>query len=98
MKKIGLIIPHDHTLLSIGAIFDVIETVNRIFVSANREKPFSLTIFQSPEQIQQHGKLFHGYPVKSIRSNQQMDIVFIPSVATRTMDETLAKNKFYLPW
>ncbi len=52
MKKIGLIVPHDHTLLSIGAIFDVIETVNRIFVSANREKPFSLTIFQSPEQIQ----------------------------------------------
>ena len=98
MKKIGLIIPHDHTLLSIGAIFDVIETVNRIFVSANREKPFSLSIFQSPEQIQQHGKLFHGYPVKSIRSNQQMDIVFIPSVATRKMDETLAKNEFYLPW
>ena len=98
MKKIGLIVPHDHTLLSIGATFDVIETVNRIFVSTSREKPFSLSIFQSPEQIERDGKLFHGYPVKSIRSNQQVDIVFIPSVATRKMDETLAKNKFYLPW
>ncbi|HET6544960.1 MAG TPA: DJ-1/PfpI family protein, partial [Chryseolinea sp.] len=98
MKKVGLIVPHDHTLLSIGATFDVIETVNRIFVSANRESPFSLSIFQTPEQIQTHGKLFHGYPARSIRSNQQMDIVLIPSVATGKMDETLAKNKSYLPW
>jgi transcriptional regulator GlxA family with amidase domain len=98
MKKIGLIIPHDHTLLTIGAIFDVIETVNRICASSNCEKPFNISLFQSPEQIQQHGKLFHGYPVKSIRSNQQMDIVFIPSVATAKMEETLAKNKFFLPW
>jgi transcriptional regulator GlxA family with amidase domain len=98
MKKIGLIVPHDHTLLSIGAIFDVIETVNRIFVSINREKPFSLTVFQAPEQIQRNGNLFHGYPVKSIRTNHQLDIVFIPALATGEMDETLAKNKFYLPW
>src|SRR5688572_28704919 len=90
MKKIGLIVPHDHTLLSIGAIFDVIETVNRIFVSINREKPFSLTVFQAPEQIQRNGNLFHGYHVKSIRTNHPLDIVFIPALATGKMDETLA--------
>ena len=98
MKKIGLIVPYNHTMLSIGAIVDVIETVNRILVNANKEEPFRITVFQTPQQIQHHGNLFHGYPVKSIRSKYQTDIVFIPALATGKIEETIAKNKLYLSW
>jgi transcriptional regulator GlxA family with amidase domain len=98
MKKVGLIVPYDYTLLSIGSILDVIETVNKIFVNEKKEKPFSITVFQTPDQIRLYGDFFHGYPVKSIRSNRQADIVFIPSLATGKMKETLSKNKLFLPW
>jgi transcriptional regulator GlxA family with amidase domain len=98
MKNIGMIIPYDHHQLSIGAIFDVIETVNRLYVNTNRERPFRMTILHTPEQIRNQGTHFHGYPVKSIRSKFQADIVFIPSLAIGKMKETIIRNGLYIPW
>jgi transcriptional regulator GlxA family with amidase domain len=98
MRSIGMIIPYDHNQLTIGAVFDVIETVNRIYASTGREKPFSITILHTPEQIQHNGRFFHGYPVKSVRSGFRADIVFIPSLAMGKIKETITRNALYIPW
>ena len=71
MKNIGLVVPFDHTLFSIGAILDVIETVNKLFFSLGKDRPFSITVFQTSEQIEINGNHFHGYPVKSVRSKTE---------------------------
>ena len=98
MKNLGLIVPYDYKLLSIAAILDVFETVNRIYAENQKEVPFMINIVQMPEQISETGTKFHGYTIKPLTSDFQADIVLIPSFTTDNMKETIAKNKPYLPW
>jgi transcriptional regulator GlxA family with amidase domain len=98
MKNLGLIVPYDYKLLSIAAILDVFETVNRIYGEENRERPFDVQIFRAPDQIENEGSLFHGYPVNSIKSEMKADVVLIPSFSTENMKETLSRNQMYIPW
>lgn len=98
MKNLGLILPSDYKLLSIAAILDVFETVNRIYAESRREIPFMIHIVRTPEQIKKDGCSFHGYPVKSIKSKLKVDIALIPSFTTTNMTDTLLKNQLYIPW
>jgi len=98
MKNLGLIIPLDYKLLSIAAILDVFETVNRIYAENHLESPIEIKIIQSPEQIKRDCSSFHGYPVISITSNFVADIVLIPSFSTFNLKETITKNQMYIPW
>lgn len=98
MKNLSLIVPYDYKLLSIAAILDVFETVNRIHDENKREKPFGVQIIQTPEQIKKCGCTFHGYPVRSIKSKQKADVVLIPAFTTGNMMETISKNQPYISW
>ncbi len=97
MKNLGLIVPFDYKLLSIAAILDVFETVNRIYAENNDELPFRIHLVRTPEQIEKDGPLFQGYPVKSTALRLRLDIVLIPSFTTNNMTITLSKNQMYLP-
>jgi len=98
MKNLGLIIPYDYKLLSIAAILDVFETVNRIYSENKKGIPFDITFFQTPEQINKDCGSFHGYPVRSITSDIRSDIVLVPSFTTVNMKDTITKNQMYIPW
>jgi len=98
MTNLGLIVPYDYKLLSIAAILDVFETVNRIYSGENHEKPFVIHVLRTPDQIEKEGALLYGYPVTSIKSELKADVVLIPSFSTENMKETLLKNQMYIPW
>jgi transcriptional regulator GlxA family with amidase domain len=98
MKRLGLIIPYDYKLLSIAAILDVFETVNKLYAENQREIPFKITIIQTQSQIKTNGSKFHGYPVEPVESELKVDIVLIPSFTTDNMVNTLMKNKMFIPW
>ena len=98
MKNLALILPFDYKLLSIAAILDVFETVNRIVAENYLELPVEISIVQSPEQIDKDCSSFHGYPIKSITSDFEADIVLIPSFTTSSIKETISKNHMYIPW
>lgn len=98
MKNVALLVPYDYKLLSIAAILDVLETVNRTYRDNHRPAPFNVYIIRTPEQIEKDGRSFHGYPVRSFSYGQPADLVFIPSFTTVDMKETLQRNKTFLPW
>lgn len=98
MKNVGLIVPSDYKLLSIAAILEVFETVNRIYTENKHEKPFTVHIVRTPEQIKKEGCSFHGYHAKSLRSGIRLDIVLIPSFTTDNMADTLSRNQLFIPW
>jgi len=98
MTNLALIVPLDYKLLSIAAILDVFETVNRIYAENHHELPLEITIVQSPEQIEKDCSSFHGYSVKSIVSDFTADIVLIPSFTTSNIQATISKNQMYIPW
>lgn len=98
MKNIGLILPYDYKLLSIAAILDVFETVNRIYLENKHETPFRIHIVQTPDQIKSGEHSFNSHPVKSVDSGFSADIVLIPSFTTNNLTETLLKNHVFIPW
>jgi len=98
MKSLGVIVPFDFKLLSIAAILDVFETVNRIYAENKKELPFGIHILQSPEQIKQGGSSFHGHLIESIYTDIKFDIVLIPSFTTLNMKDTIDKNQVFIPW
>lgn len=98
MKKLALILPFDYKLLSVAAILDVFDTVNKLYSENLQSKPFDISIIQNKKQIKQNGCSFHGYPVISVKSDYKANIVLIPSFTTNNMVETLGKNQEYIPW
>lgn len=98
MKNLGLIVPYDYKLLSIAAILDVFESVNKIYIDKRREAPFKITVFQTPAQIKESGAMFHGYRVETLNSDLKTDIALIPSFTTEDMQATLVKNHEYISW
>ncbi|MEP7324224.1 MAG: AraC family transcriptional regulator, partial [Saprospiraceae bacterium] len=98
MKTIGLVLPYDFKLFSVASVLDVFETLNGLYLRKSKELPFKLLLVQSGQQILLTGKSFLGYPVFSIRSNLKLDIVIIPSFTSTDLNETIEKNKLFIPW
>lgn len=98
MKQLALLIPHDYKLLSIAAILDVFETVNRIYAEQQKRVPFGINILQAREQLKEGENLFHGYTIKPLDEELTYDLVLIPAFSTDNMQETLTKNRLYTPW
>lgn len=98
MKELALLVPYDYKLLSIAAILDVFDTVNKIYAENKSALPFRINMIQIPEQITNDNGSVHGYPVKSIDSAFKADIVLIPSFTTQNMKETIQKNQSFIPW
>lgn len=98
MTNLGLILPYDYKLLSVAAILDVFETVNRIYTEGNQEKPFAINILRTPDQIEKESSMVYSYPISSIQSDLIADVVLIPSFTSNNLTETLSKNQMYIPW
>ncbi len=98
MRKTALIVPYDYKLLSVAAILDVFETVNRLYAERGEEAPYQLHIYQQPEQIHAGRSAFHGYDILSPEDKQQMDLVLIPAFSTEDMRQTLERNRVWVPW
>jgi transcriptional regulator GlxA family with amidase domain len=96
MLHIGIILPKDYRLLSIAAILDVFEAVNRIYVEKKSEPCYQLTIFGMIDAGKEEN--FHGYQMESIHADIRPDLILIPSFSTPDMKATLQKNSAFIPW
>ncbi|HEY4785347.1 MAG TPA: DJ-1/PfpI family protein, partial [Bacteroidales bacterium] len=98
MKHLALIVPYDYKLLSIAAILDVFETVNKLYSEEKKEIPFNISVVQTPEQIRENGLSFHGYTVQSVDSAIKAEVILIPSFTTMNMGDTIIKNQPFISW
>src|SRR4051812_42271275 len=92
MLHIGIILPKDYRLLSIAAILDVFESVNRIYVEKKADPYYRITIFGANDEETN----FHGYPMESIHTDIRPDLILIPSFATPDMKATLQRNSVFI--
>jgi transcriptional regulator GlxA family with amidase domain len=96
MLHLGIILPKDYRLLSVAAILDVFEAVNRIYAERNAEPYYRITIFGMIDSGQEPD--FHGYPMQSIHADTKPDLILIPSFSTPDMKATLQQNSAFIPW
>src|SRR5581483_6133219 len=93
MIETGLLVTKQHRLLSMAAILDVFDTVNKFLRNAGGTDEFRISLITTGDD--QH---MEGYTMESIHSSSLKKLVLIPAFSTENMPQAIAENRDYLPW
>ena len=96
MIQLGILLPRKYRLLSVAAILDVFETVNRFYSAEGKESPFFINILRSSDKIGMDD--FAGYRLRCIQDQPRQDLIFIPAFSTDDIQQTVSENQEYIPW
>lgn len=94
MIETGLLITKQNRLLSIAAILDVFETVNKFYTNTGQETPFNITLLNTRDDEYS----LMGYESECIDDTAQKDLVLIPAFNTENVQEAIYENREFLPW
>jgi len=94
MIETGLLITKQNRLLSIAAILDVFETVNKFYTNTGQENPFNITLLNTRDD--QYSLM--GYESECIDDTAPKDLVLIPAFNTENVQEAIYENREFLPW
>jgi len=97
MKKIGVLLTKNYKLLSIAAILEVFEAVNKFHSDEQQENPFKIYLLGA-DIISTSPKEVFGYPLKSIQDPELVDLILIPAFTSTNMPQTLLENRMYIPY
>lgn len=96
MIDVAVIIPRQYKLLSVAALLDVMETVNKNLRAAGRDDAYAVSLVAPDADASEH--YFRGYPVRSLTENYQAQLVLVPSFTTEDLAETVRQNRSFIPW
>ncbi|TKC01251.1 GlxA family transcriptional regulator [Pedobacter cryotolerans] len=96
MRKIAILLSKNYKLLSVAAILDVFETVNKTYRTTKLPEPFSISLMANEDFVLQQSEAF-GYQIQSINKAEQMDLVLIPAFTTDNMQQTVKENAACIP-
>lgn len=97
MIKLGLLLTNQYRLLSVAAILDVFETVNRIYSTEGKPLPFQINIFCG-DQYPCPSTTFQEYELQPVGSSEQQDLILIPSFFTDNVPASLQQNLEHIKW
>ena len=97
MLQVAVLIPDQYKLLSIAALLDVLETVNRHYRDRQLSEPFSISLIL-PSEEGSGDPFFQKYHAKNIHSVYQADLVLIPSFTTDDLRQAVTANKNFISW
>jgi transcriptional regulator GlxA family with amidase domain len=98
MIQTGILIVRQYKLLSVAAILDVLETVNRFYRESGQPVPFNISFFHTPDPGQTGAESLFGHPLYTIQSQRSLDLILIPSFTTDDIRDTLQKNSSFITW
>lgn len=96
MKKIGLFLSNGYRLLSVAAVLDVFQTVNKFSVADGIAAPFDIHLLASDETIVETKEAL-GYPLIALKDAPVMQIILIPAFSSENMQASLMANKDCIP-
>ena len=95
MVQLGLLLPNKYRLLSVAAILDVFETVNRIYKPTEEGPFFRITVFQADGQPQIS---IGAYTAQPIRGAEKQDILLVPAFNSENIKQSITENAAFVPW
>ncbi|CAG4989973.1 HTH-type transcriptional activator RhaR [Dyadobacter sp. CECT 9275] len=93
MITLGLLLTRQHRLLSVAAILDVFESVNRFCEKEGKAPSFDIHVVT---QVKEH-TLPGNYRMGSL-PRDKMDIIFIPAFAADDIQTAIQENTACIPW
>jgi transcriptional regulator GlxA family with amidase domain len=95
MIKLALVITNKHRLLSVAAILDVFESVNRFQESDGQTAAFKIELV-GPNANE--GGSFASYVIKPFHETGTQDLIFIPAFICDDMNTAITENHLCIPW
>ncbi|MBD3580897.1 GlxA family transcriptional regulator [Flavobacterium selenitireducens] len=92
--KLGILLTSEHRLLSVAAMLDVFQTVNRFYEEAGLEPFFDIRLLQLGEGE----SMYSGYAPASIRAGEHCDLILVPAFKPEAMPTLLSQNREWFPW
>lgn len=96
MKKIAILLSKNYKLLSVAAILDVFETVNKNYRFNKLPEPFDIKFLAVEDFAAQQNEAF-GYQLQELSKAEQMDLLLIPAFTTDDMQQTIKENVPCIP-
>ncbi len=96
MKNLGVLLTDNYRLLSVAAILDVFDSVNRFYRTEGQDAFFKITLI-TPENGIKHAE-FDAYEVQTTSSAPQQDIVFVPAFRSDDIQNAVSSNVLFIPW
>lgn len=96
MKKIAVLLSKNYKLLSVAAILDVFDTVNKFYANSNAAQFFDIKLLVAEDEISKYQEIF-GYQTVGIQTDEIMDLILIPAFTTDNMPQTIQTNAPCIP-
>ncbi|TDE12835.1 GlxA family transcriptional regulator [Dyadobacter psychrotolerans] len=95
MVKLALLITRKHRLLSVAAILDVFESVNRFYEIDGEQPFFEINLYdQEVEYISSYG----SHKFKNFNDAVDPDLIFIPAFSSEDIFQAVIENAAFMPW
>jgi transcriptional regulator GlxA family with amidase domain len=96
MIQLALLITKRHRLLSVAAILDVFESVNRFYQTQGKPSFFNIKLFRLPTESS--GLTFDSYELHPIEVLEKQDLILIPAFAADVTEIAVGENIQFVPW
>lgn len=97
MKQIAVLLTRQYKLLSIAAILEVFETVNKFYREKGQPDFYKITVV-SPDPEGTTPKQFFGYPAEYISSAGKKDLILVPAFTTENVKDAISENAPCIVW
>jgi len=97
MTQLGILLTNKYRLLSIAAILDVFESVNKFYLADGKEPVFNISLFTDSRPGNKAIE-FNNYPVQSLDVAARQDLVFIPAFNAIDIAQAIRENYSFIPW
>jgi transcriptional regulator GlxA family with amidase domain len=98
MIRLAIPLVHQYKLLSVAAILEVFDTVNKFHREEGKAEPFQVCLVHMSESPGHEVSLFAGYESFSLSAARKSDLVLIPAFTTTDMGSTMRENLPFVPW
>lgn len=93
--KLGILLTSEHRLLSVAAMLDVFQTVNRFYEDAGADAFFDIELLHLNSR---HSMAYSEFKPLAIAEAPQYDLVLIPAFKPEALPASLAENREWVPW
>ncbi|EHQ30606.1 GlxA family transcriptional regulator [Mucilaginibacter paludis] len=98
MIQIGVLLTRQYRLLSLAAVLDVFETVNRFYSESDKPKPYHISLLYLESDSQKITNPYLDYPTESIQTSDVKSLIVIPSFNTDDIKPAIGANYEFIPW
>lgn len=97
MIQLGILLTNRYRLLSVAAILDVFESVNKFYVADGKEAVFNISLF-ADSRPDGNALEFNDRQIQSLDVAAKQDLIFIPAFNAADIVQAIQENYRFIPW